>query len=227
MTAIFAACSHKYQVAALASDDIDSNHIRTDKIALLKNRFAIAVNGHSSLYQALFTMGSFQHFTNYRVPDTLRGIIEESFHLALEIYKHKTKNLLLTSRKNMISKPELYMRSSLIALDIYKYELYEIDLGQLFSPDRKAITFNIDPLEDSKLHRIGYAASRSATPEELEYSDIKDLNTYIRNKFQDTKAITPEMGNLGTLVLTEGKKIEISTCFRNTMDYLRVRLSVD
>jgi len=224
MTAIFAICSKKYQVAALASDDIDSNRKRTDKIVLLKNRFAIAVNGHSSLYHALFTMGSFQHFANYRVPDTLRGIIDEAFNLALKIYKYKNKDFQSMNRKNLISKPELYMRSTLIALDIYNYDLYEIDLGQLFSPDQKSISPKISNLEDCKLHRIGYAAFRFKTPEELDYSDLKDLNTYIKKKFKDTKAITPEMGDLGTFVITEGKRIEISTCFKNTMEYIEVML---
>ncbi|MCK9390127.1 MAG: hypothetical protein M0Q01_01000 [Syntrophales bacterium] len=226
MTAIYAFTAKDKGLGFIAADDLDSEGKKVDKIALIDKRYAVTCHGKGIVVKAAQYIESFEIYNNCDTLGSIENVINEIFQITkilceklFPVYQ-KERDEGKLSEKEWVN-DVLAASVVMIILDGVSKQLYQVTQNNLFPPDKIDLNPKITSLDDNKLHLFSFAEFanlKSSLP--LTEDILLNPIGYIGEKIVADKMKEPKIGNLGTYVLCNGEKIEISTCFESAKDYV-------
>ena len=162
MTAIYAGVSKDLNFGILASDDLESNYGRkVDKVFILGKKFAFAVTGLDTAAHAIREIAFFEYYSNIEIPTNIHDLAVLIGNTTLNICKRLKPHFKNDRHWHSLQRSSI----GIVALDLKDLQLYFLEYGCPFHPERYYATPKIETKASGQLHffalaKIGRASCR-------------------------------------------------------------------
>lgn len=227
MTAIYAFSCPEKRRAAVATDNIEFNsQAIVDKVGTVFDRYVVAVHGSDIMAEVIGKVASFFHVEGHVTPDSIEIFVDQ-----LAPAGHELASILFPKYKEAYESgqiPENAWNSiheqdaSIVVLDCNTFRLCDVSFGLPFPPDAFAVAPIIQDLPPGKLHRFALAAQAvPGPPLPIKTAALSDTAQYFSELLEADRKKERALGDLGAMVVVDGKSRVEKSCFKNAVHRIR------